>query len=94
MSSKLLVGALALGLLCGCNTVTHQSGSVDPAFGEAAKYNMAVQVIDPNPVYHEDAAQPGESGARAADAVKRYRTGQVKQVEQVTTTSGRASGPQ
>ena len=95
MSSRLLFGVLALGLLAGCNTVNHQSGSVDPAFGEALKYDMAIQVIDPDPVYHEDGAQPGESGAKGAAAVRRYRTDQVKEVEQIqTTTSGGGSGPQ
>ncbi|HUE80067.1 MAG TPA: hypothetical protein VMN38_10605 [Sphingomicrobium sp.] len=95
MSSKLLLAPLALGLLAGCNTVNPQTGSVDPAFGEAVKYDMAIQIIDPDPVYHEDGAQPGENGARGAEAVKRYRTGQVKEVEQIqTTTTSGGGGPQ
>ena len=93
MSFKLLLAPLALGLLAGCNTVNPQTGSVDPAFGEALKYDMAIQVIDPDPVYHEDGAQPGESGVKGAEAVKRYRTGQVKEVQAVATTSG-GGGPQ
>ena len=92
MSSKLLLTPLALGLLAGCNTVNPQTGSVDPGFGEAFKYDMAAQTIDPDPVYAADAAQPGEQGDKAAAAVKRYRTDAVKNVEQVQTTSGGSGG--
>lgn len=94
MSSRLLIATLALGMLAGCNTVNPQTGSVDPAFGEAQKYNMAIQVIDPDPVYHEDGAQPGDSGVKGAEAVKRYRTDAVKDVEQIETTTSSGGGPQ
>ena len=94
MSSKLLLpcaaAALALG---GCESIDPVSGSPDPAFGEATKYNAAVQTIDPDPVYAESDAQPGDSGVKGAAAVKRYRTDAVKQVQKVTTTSG-SGGPQ
>jgi len=92
MSSRLLLAPLALGLLAGCNTVNPQSGSVEPGFGEALKYDMAVQVIDPDPVYSADAAQPGEQGDKLAPAVKRYRTDAVKNVETVSTSAG-GGGP-
>ena len=92
MSSKLLLAPIGLVLLAGCNTVNPQSGSVDPGFGEAAKYNAAIHTIDPDPVYAADGAQPGENGDKAAQAVKKYRSGEVKQVEAVQTTSG--GGPQ
>lgn len=97
MSSKLLIAPLALGLLAGCNTTDPVSGSRDPSFGESFRYNMAIQTIDPDPVYSPDGAQPGESGAKAAAALERYRTDQVKQVEQIqttTSTSGSGGGPQ
>ena len=93
MSSKLLLAPVALILLASCNTVNPQTGSVDPAFGEAVKYDQTIQTIDPDPVYAADAAQPGEQGDKAAAAVKRYRTDAVKNVEQVQTTSGSGSGP-
>jgi hypothetical protein len=93
MSSRPLLAPLAFGLLAGCNTVNPQTGSVDPGFGEAVKYDQAVQTIDPDPVYAADAAQPGDHGDKGAAAVKRYRTDTVKQVEQVQTTSGSGSGP-
>ncbi len=92
MFCRLAAATIALALLAGCDTVNPHTGSLDPGFGEAVKYNAAIQTIDPDPVYAEDGAQPGDSGAKGAAAVKRYRTDAVKEVEQVeTTTSG--SGP-
>ena len=93
MSYRLLLAPLALGLLTGCNTVYGQTGSVDPGFGEAVKYDMAAQTIDPDPVYSEDGAQPGDAGDKGASAVKRYRTDAVKDVEQQRTSSGTTGGP-
>lgn len=93
MSCKVIVAPMALALLAGCNTVSPQTGSVDPAFGEAQKYNVAVQTVDPDPVYAADGAQPGDHGDKAAEALKRYRTGAVKEVQAVQTTTG-GSGPQ
>ena len=92
MSSKLLFAPLALGLLSGCAPI-YPSGSIDPGFGEALKYDMAVQTIDPDPVYGPDNAQPGDHGDKGAQAVKRYRTDAVKQVEMMETTSGGSGGP-
>lgn len=95
MSSKLLIASpLAVMLLGGCVANMNQNPiSPDPAFGEATKYNAAVQTIDPDPVYAEGGSQPGDSGAKGAAAVKRYRTDAVKQVEAAQTTSGGGSGP-
>ena len=90
MSFKLLIAPLALGLLAGCNTFHGPTGSQDPSFGEALKYDMAVQTIDPDPVYSEDGAQPGDHGEKTSQAVRRYRTDVVKDIEQVETTT--ASG--
>ena len=92
MSSKLLGGALSLVILSGCNTVHPQSGSADPGLGEALKYDMAIQVIDPEPVYGPEDAQPGDHGGKAAAAVRRYRTDAVKDVEASDTTAG-TGGP-
>jgi hypothetical protein len=94
MSSKLLIASpLAVLLLGGCMTNMNQNPiSPDPSFGESTKYNAAVQTIDPDPVYAEGGSQPGDSGAKGAAAVKRYRTDTVKQVEAAQTTSG-GSGP-
>lgn len=83
-----LAALLALG---GCNTANSAIGSGDTRFGEAVKYNAAVQTINPDPVYAADGALPGDSGAKAAAATKRYRTDAVKSVEEIKTTSGGSS---
>ena len=69
---------------------------VDPGFGEALRYDMAIQTIDPEPVYPEDGAKPGDHGEKAAKATERYRKGQTKpvQVQSVGGSSGGGSGPQ
>ena len=90
MSSKhraMIVAAAATGLAAsGC-------APVDPGFGEAYRYDMAIQTIDPDPVYPEDGAKPGDSGAVAAEASKRYRTGAVKEAESVSAGgSGKGAG--
>lgn len=85
----LVAAALALG---ACNTVNKPIGQEDAAFGEAVKYNAAVQTINPDPVYPPGASQPGDHGAKGTEAVKRYRTDQVKQLETVQTTGDTTSG--
>jgi predicted small secreted protein len=93
MCSKLALIALAATTLCACNTVNKNIGQEDPAVGEAVKYNAAIQTINPAPVYGPSGAQPGDSGDKGAQAVKRYRTDQVKHVESMgTTTGGGSSG--
>lgn len=83
-----LLLAPALVTLAACQTsIQSQAGSADAALGEATKYNAAVQTIDPQPVYAPGGAQPGDHGEKGANAVKRYRTDQVKQVEVDKTTS-------
>ena len=75
-----------LAMLAACTT------PVDTGFGEAFKWDMAQQVINPDPVY-EGEAEPGGDGKRVAAAQDRYRKGNVKQPASIqTTTSG--SGPQ
>ena len=86
MSSRLLAAA-ALLALAGCQNTLYvrpalpQAGSLDAGVGETTKYNAAVQVINPDPVYTADGAQPGDNGAKAAAATKRYRTDAVKPTE-------------
>ena len=96
MPSKLLIAPMAVLLLGACNTLQPQSLSTDPAFGEALKYDMAIQIIDPDPVYDDEGAQPGDNGDKGAQAVKRYRTNQIKQLEIMSTSSagsGAGTGP-
>lgn len=86
MSFKhLLIGATCLAL-AACNTANSHIGDEDPYLGEAVRYNAAIQTINPDPVYAENGAQPGENGEKGAQAVKRYRTDRVKQP--ATTTGG------
>ena len=92
-----LLGAAALAAAA---LATSACTPVDVGFGEALKYDMAVQTIDPDPVYDADDAKPGDNGDKGADAVKRYRTDAVKPVETMTTTtsttgsgSGSGAGP-
>jgi hypothetical protein len=93
MFSSRAIAPLALMLLAGCQTgPLPEAGSLDAGFGEALKYDMAIQTIDPDPVYDQNDAQPGASGALGAAAAKRYRLDQVKKVEAEGTTAGSA-GP-
>lgn len=101
MSFRLLAAAAGCAMLAACATVPAtlpQAGSLDAGWGEASKYNAAVQVIDPDPVYPAGGAQPGDHGEKAANATKRYRTDQVKDTEPASSTrrgggSGGGSGP-
>lgn len=86
-SARILL-PIAVLALAGCNTANTHIGDEDPGMGETAKYNAAIQTINPTPVYPAAAAQPGDNGAKGQAAVKRYRTDQVKQVETMQTTSG------
>ena len=86
-SRRLLIAALGLPL-AGCYTI----GSEDPGLGVAVKYNSAMQIINPNPVYPEGSAQPGENGDNGAQDVKRYRTDEVNQRHKTEVQSNRNSG--
>ena len=85
MRSKamLLLGGSALAL-AGC-------APVDAGFGEALRYDMAVQTIDPDPQYPEGSAQPGASGVKGQKAHERYRKGETKGLRQ-ERTGGAGSG--
>ena len=96
MFSKLIAPFILATSLVACDTVHPQSQSTDPGFGEAVAYAKAVQTVDPDPVYAANGAQPGDNGEKGAEAVKRYRSDQVKDVDRqtTTTTGGSGSGPQ
>ena len=105
MFCRLIAGA-GLLVLAGCQTtpegkrIAPQAGSLDSGWGEASKWNAAVQTINPEPVYAEGGAQPGDHGEKGAKAAQRYRTDQVKEPESTGATnrrpgsgSGGGSGP-
>jgi hypothetical protein len=85
------VAAAALLGLSGCNTANKHIGEEDPFFGDAVKYDTALQTINPDPVYPPSAAKPGDNGDKGAHAVRRYRTDAVKAVEATQTTAGSSS---
>jgi hypothetical protein len=92
MSSKRAIIVVA-SLLLGACAAAEPIGSRAAGFGEAFKYDTAIQTINPDPVYPPDAAQPGSNGDVGAQAVTRYRTDKVKKVETMgTTTSASGSG--
>ena len=72
--------------------VTTACTPVDRGFGEAYRYDMAIQTVDPDPVYDETGAKPGDNGEKAADATKRYRKGQTKPVQRESSSSGISTG--
>lgn len=72
--------------------VTAACAPVDPGFGEAYRYDMAIQTIDPDPVYNEAGAKPGDSGDHAAKASERYRKGTTKPVQRESASGGVSLG--
>jgi hypothetical protein len=88
MSSKLWLIVPAALAVAGCNTAFKHIGDDDPFLGESVKYNAAVHTINPDPVYPEGSAEPGESGDKGASAVRRYRSGTVRQPTAESSTSG------
>ena len=80
--------ALAIGtatLLAGCT-------AVDPGMGEALKYDMVAQTVNPEPVYAATGARAGSSGDHAALATERYRKGNVKEIKVESSTSASGNG--
>ena len=65
---------------------------VDPGFGEAVRYDMAAQTVDPDPQYPENGAKPGDNGEHAQKATERYRKGQTKALRQERTGGGSGGG--
>lgn len=96
-SRRLWIIAAATVALAACNTANTHIGDEDPFLGESLKYDQAIQTINPAPVYPASAAQPGDNGDKGAQAVKRYRSGEVKTPTPIQTTSvtgGGGGGPQ
>lgn len=84
-NAKKMLLAASLTALAACTPV-------DMGFGEAVRYDMAVQTVNPDPVYPEGGAQPGDSGELGAKAVKAYRSGSTKALQVQSSTSSGSSG--
>lgn len=80
----------AMLILGGSALVAAGCAPVDPGFGEAVRYDTAIQTIDPDPQYPEGSAQPGSSGVKGQKAHERYRKGETKGLRREST--GGASG--
>ena len=92
MSSKPLIACCASLALAGCATGYKNIGQEDLALGEAVKYDAAIQTINPDPVYAEGGALPGDNGDRGAQLVKLYRTDKVSARHKAEATSARSGG--
>lgn len=87
MRSKaaLIPAGTLLCVMAGC-------APVDSGFGEAVRYDMAVQTIDPDPVYPENAAKPGGNGEHGQKATERYRKGTTKALRRESIGGGSGGG--
>lgn len=64
---------VSLAVLAGLGACVSQNG-LSPDFGNAVRHNMAVQVVNPDPVYGEPSTV---NGVRVRDAYDRYQEGVV-----------------
>jgi len=84
-ASRLIPAAALAALLGGCS-------AVDPGMGEAVKYDMVAQTVNPDPVYPPGGLQPGYDGTHGQKATERYRKDAVKAVVRERTGSGSSGG--
>ena len=92
-AASLGLGALTLAACAPFGSEqTHGAFDAAPAFGEAVKYNAAVQTVNPDPIYAPGSPEAGTNGDAARAAAERYRKGTVKAVETESTTQTISSG--
>ena len=90
MSSRIAPIACGAAIL-GAAALVGGCSPVDYGLGEAVKYNVAVQTVNPEPVYAPGATQPGGAGEHGVPTVERYRKGVVKEPPRESTSSGGGS---
>lgn len=79
---RIMIGAAAAALtVAGCTPT-------DITLGNSVRQTMAAQVVDPDPQY--EGAGPSTDAAKAAAAVKRYRTDTVKKPDTISTTKSQS----
>lgn len=81
---KMLAVAVVPVALAACENPAKPKHVLHPSFGDAVRHNMAVQII--NPDGHPDLTPPPMDGARAAEAIERYRAGKTVEVIQQRTS--------
>lgn len=81
MKTSLSIAALAL--LAACAPVDQPT----PGFGDAVRFNIAAQVVNPNP-HPNDMPPPEMEGERTRGAIERYQTDKVKRPVPLGTTDG------
>ena len=79
---RVLILLTVLTLVPGC-------APFDERLGDSVRTDAQLQIINPQPTFAGDVIEGG-SGAQAAAAVKRYRTGTVKPLETIRA-GGRGS---
>lgn len=83
MPGKKIYTLSSLLILSGC-------APADVGLGEAVRWDIAQQVIDPDPIYGGEIMEGG-SGEHANAAVDRYNHDQVKQPVTIRTSSTTSS---
>ena len=82
--ARLVAGAAISTMLAGCT-------AVDPGMGEAVKYDMFAQTVNPDPVYPPDGLKAGSDGTHGQKATERYRKDTVKAIDRESTSKGGSS---
>ena len=76
------VGLVVLLAAAGCTP----KATFGPGFGDSVRKNMALHIINPEPLVAAEA--PALDSVRAARAIERYHSGEVTELEEISTTSG------
>ncbi len=84
---QMVAGATLLVALSACDVFTPGAirpiTHVSPAFGNSTLHNIALQAVDPSP--KPPVGPTAMDGQRAADALERYRKGEVFEPTKIVT---------
>ena len=76
--------AIAMVGLSGCFMLDDHSQPMSPSHGDALSHNAAVMIVDPAPA-NATAGAPDFNGKRATIAGQNYETGEVEEVDAIST---------